>query len=344
MTRKRKIKQTGQKSIWQNLLQMLSNFFAKDLKIKIFGLLFAMIFWIYTILGNQYTYIFSVPLNVINVTEGKTLKEPVAERVQAEFTGKGSDLVFLFLTTTSAFRFDLDLHTIKYFFNFNLMDYFNKHPENVITPPSLEIKFNKIVSPDSITIELDTENTRKIPVEPKIFIDTEPGYIKTAPLQIEPDFVEITGPNFYVKQIDRVFTESLVRENVNLTLEMDLNLDVPQNTTVQYSTKKVHIRQQVEQIGEKIIKDIPVSVINIDDGLNVEVMPEFVSLKVSGGLSHLTELNISDFKIIFDYQKSWQAGESYYTPEIQKPKEVVDIIEVIPNRINVRVIRERVSK
>lgn len=344
MSRRKKTYKPGKKNIFLVFFVVLRNSFVKDFKVKLFALFFAIVFWIYTILGNPYTYTFQIPLEIKNVAEGKTLKESVPEKIEVEFTGRGSDLVFLFLSPASGLRLDLDLRTIRYFYNFNLMDYYQKHRENLVYPRNLDIAFNKIVSPDSVVIELDNEDSKTVPIKPMVFIDTEPGYIKSYPLEIQPKEIAITGPQFYLKQIDEVVTDSLVRDNVNLTMDSDLKLVMPENSTVNYAAKKVRIRQVVEQIGEKIIKDIPVQVINDDDAVKIEIIPDKISLKVSGALSHLTRLKEDDFNISFDYKKSWQSGESYYTPTIEKPEQVVDVIDVIPKRLNVRVIRERISK
>ena len=344
MKRKKRTYKPGQKNFLVKIYFSLKNSVIKDFKVKLFALAFAIILWIYTILGNHYTYVFNVPLEVTNIKSGKTLKEPVAEIVEAEFTASGSDLVYLFLSPASSFRFNLDLETIRYFFNFDLMDYFQKHPEDIVIPRSLEVVFNKIISPDSVTIELDNEITKVVPIKPLVYIDTESGYIKTKPLKINPQTIQITGPDFYIRQIDKVYTDSLHKNNIKITVDMQLGLKLPENSTVKYEINDIHIRQVVEQISEKIIKDIPVKVINKDKNLTIEIVPEKISLKVSGGLSDLTRLKGSDFEILFDYKKSWLAGEAYYTPEIRKPEQVVDIINIIPKRLNVRVIRERVNK
>ncbi len=327
-----------------DILYLVRKSFLNDLKVKIFALFFAIIIWIYTVLGNQYTHIFQVPLDIVNIVEGKTLKEPIPDKIEAEFTGKGSELVFLYLSPISGFKFLLDLQNIKYFYNFDLMDYYQRHPENIVLPRNMDITFNKVSHPDSIQVELDYESTRKIPIYPSVNIDTEPGYIKTGDLIIIPDSVFVTGPNFYVKQLSEITTDTLNREDVSLPINIDLKLNLPAQSTLNFSHNKVNIYQRVEQIGEKIIKDIPVQVKNKADNIDIQLAPEVISLKISAALSSLSELQANDFEIFFDYEKSWQAGENYYPPEIIKPAKVVDIIEIIPEHLDVRVRRERVNK
>ncbi len=334
----------GNKRNFFNIVYLLKNSLTKNLKVKIFGLLFAIIVWIYTILGNQYTHIFNVPLEIKNIVDGKTLKEPVPEKLKAEFTGKGSDFVFLYLSTSSSFKFELDLQNINYFYNFNLQDYYRRHPEKVILPRNMNVKFNQVVEPDSVKVELDFVGGKDIPVQPNIKLETEAGYIKSEPMTVNPESVRVMGPNFYVRQMTTIQTDSFHIRKLDRSIEADIPLKIPPKTTLNFSHQKVKISQRVEQIGEKIIKDIPVEIINKPEHKSIELLPETISLKVSAGLSHLTKLTADDFTIRFDYQKEWIAGENYYKPKIIQPAGVVDIIEVIPERLNVRVIRERLSK
>ena len=295
-------------------------------------------------MGNQYTHEFAVPLNIVNIVDGKTLKEPVPKTIKAELSGKGSELFFLYLSTISGFRFELDLQTIQAYYTYNLHDYYQEHPEKLFFPRNMGIQFNNIISPDSVMVELDFTASKKIPVTPDIFIDTEAGYIKSEKLEVSPDSILVTGPRYYVRRLEEILTDNLYVTNVNLPVEQDLKLQFPKQSTLKFSHKKARVYQKVEQIGEKIIKDIPVNIINTDENLILHPSPEVVSLKVSAALSHLTRLKASDFEIKFDYKKSWQQGETYYRPEIIKPEHVVDIIEVIPERLNIRAVRERASK
>ena len=344
MNKRKKTYKSSSKNIFIDILVLIKNSFVRDFKIKLFGLFFAVIVWIYIVMGNQYTYVFSVPFKLVNIVDGKTLKEPIPAKIKAELTGKGSELFFLYLSTISGFRFELDLQNIKSYYTYNLHEYYQTHPEKLFFPRNMSIEFNKIIDPDSIEVELDFYDSRKIPVTPDIFIDTEAGYIKSEELLVSPDSILVTGPRYYVQRINEILTDSLYLENANLPIEQDLRFQFPKHSTLKFSNKKVKIYQKIEQIGEKIIKDIPVKIINADDNLNLLPSPEVVSLKVSAALSHLTKMKPTDFEIKFDYKKSWQQGETYYKPEIIKPEQVLDIIEVIPERLNIRAVRERASK
>ncbi|MBN2279899.1 MAG: hypothetical protein JXQ65_04915 [Candidatus Marinimicrobia bacterium] len=344
MNRRNKIFKPGRKNPLQEFLNKFKNSLIKDLKIKIFGLLFAIIMWIYIILGNSYTYTFSVPLNIVNISEEKTLKEPVPERIKAELTGQGSELLFLYLSPISGFRFELDIQAIQFFYTYDLHEYYQLHPEKIIFPRNTNISLNNILAPDSVRIQLDYFTSKKIPVIPNVFIDTEPGYIKSEALKLTPDSVLISGPKYYIDKTQKIYTDSLVTENTNLPVVQDLKLLLPENTTIKCSHKKATVYQKVEQIGEKIVKDIPVKIINTEENITLVPSPDMVSLKVSAALSHLTDLAPGDFEVIFDYKNSWKPGETYYQPKIIKPQQVVDIIEIIPERLDIRVVRERVSK
>ncbi len=319
----------------------LKDWFLTDLKVKIFGLLLSIIIWLYIVLGNVYIHSLDVPLEIINIEAGKTLKEEIPKKVIAEFSGKGSNFIYLFLSSKSSFKFILDLQNIHWFYNFSLRQYFLNNPEKIILPRSSGLKFNKIVWPDSLLIELDKFESIKIPVRTKSNIETASGYVKTSPLIITPDSVVISGASTYVNQYKEIFIENFRSENTNTSVELIARLDLPEHSSLNVNYKKVKVFQRIEEISEKVISDIPVKIINGDKISEIELSPSKISLKVSAGIGVLQQLKPTDFEIFFDYQKSWDPSKTFYEPEIKTPDGVLDVLNVIPTRVNVRVFRER---
>ena len=98
-------------SIFVKIGRQFINWFLKNTRVKIGILLLAIAIWFIIILGNQYTYTIDTPLEVVNVEEGKTLKERIPDQIQASFSGRGIDLFYLLTTRKYAFKFVLDLES-----------------------------------------------------------------------------------------------------------------------------------------------------------------------------------------------------------------------------------------
>jgi len=337
------VKLSPNKTSLQNFRRTLKNWFGTNIGTKIGVLLIAAIIWVYTILGNNYTYTLEVPLEIINVAPDKTLKEQVPSEIEAEFSGKGVDFLYLFFSPKSVFKFVLDLQNIKWYYSFPLNQYYSNKPEKIVIPRTLNISFVKIVEPESLYVELDRFASQKIPVIPRLELQPAAGYIKIGAPQLRPDSVIISGPRSYVKKYDRIYTQQYTAKRLMKPVELELGLAVPEDANLDVSHSRVGINQEVDQIGEKIFTDIPVQVINKPQRSTVKVSPSTISLNVSAGVSILKTLTIKDFEVYFNFAERWESKQNTYEPEIKLPPGVIEIKGMMPEQIKVRVIRERSS-
>ncbi len=321
--------------------RQLKNWFLKDTKIKIGILILAVIIWFFTVLGNHYTYTMDTPLEIINIEEGKTLKERVPTFIQANFSGRGIDLFYILTTRKYAFKFVLDVETIRWFYDYNLNEYYIDNPEKIIIPRNVNVTFNHIVYPESLRVELDRLDILRAPVRLRTNIKTAPGYIAVNAPIITPDSVLLSGPRTYMKKYSEVVTEEHRKLNVTSPVELDLNLVIPVEDNIQSNHYKVHFYQNVEQIGEQTISNVPVKLVGVPGRTKVELSPSEVSLTVSSAISNLTNIRPEDINVYFDFNKNWQYGESNYVPTVELPEGILSWSNMTPRRIEVRIIRDR---
>ena len=329
------------KDLLSQLSKILKNWFFTNTKTKIGIFLLTVLIWFFTVLGNKYTYTFNVFLDVRNIVQGKTLKEKIPEKVQANFSGKGIDMLYLLMSAKSSFKFVLDLQNIRWFYDFQLNEYFSDNPEKIIIPRNADVEFNQIVWPDTIHIELDRYSEVRVPVIPQLNIEPIPGYIAVDCPQLSPDSVVISGPRTYVKKYKQVKTEEYTQANVSTPLKIKLKLKVSDTDNVTISPNSIELTQKVEQINEKTIYNIPIDIIEVPKGINVELSPTSISLTVSSGVSLLKNLNPNDIKVYFNFSKSWKSDESIYIPSVSLPRGVIAWSNMTPRKIEVRVLRER---
>jgi len=317
------------------------NWFMKNTRVKVGILLFVIIIWFFTILGNQYTYTIDTSLDIRNIEEGKTLKEKLPDKIKANFSGRGVDLFYLLTTRKSSFKFVLDIETIRWFYDFNLNEYFNENPEKIIIPRNVNVTFNHIVYPESLRVELDRLDILKVPVRHRLDIKTAPGYILVNDPEIVPDSVILSGPRTYMKKYKEIITEEYVGINVISPVELDLGLEIPASDNINISTSKIHIYQAVEQIGEQSIANVPVRIVGVPGRTKVEISPSEITITVSSAVSQLTNIQPEDINVYFDFKKNWKYGENYYVPSVELPAGVISWSNLTPRRIEVRIVRER---
>ncbi|MCD6204923.1 MAG: hypothetical protein J7L22_04610 [Candidatus Marinimicrobia bacterium] len=328
-------------SIFVKIGRQFINWFLKNTRVKIGILLLAIAIWFIIILGNQYTYTIDTPLEVVNVEEGKTLKERIPDQIQASFSGRGIDLFYLLTTRKYAFKFVLDLETIRWYYVYNLNDYYSNNPEKIIIPRNVDVKFNHIVYPESLRVELDRLDMLRVPVRLQTDIRTAPGYIKVGNPIVVPDSVVLSGPRTYMRRYREVYSETFSKNNVVQPVDIDLALKIPTENNIESNAYTVHFTQAVEQLGEQVVNNIPVRLVGVPARTRVELSPSEISLTVSSAISRLTNIKPEDINVYFDFRKNWKYGENYYVPMVELPEGVISWRNMSPRRIEVRIVRGR---
>ena len=326
-------------SIFLRISRQFKNWFLKNTRMKIGLLLLAVAIWFITIMGNRYTYTIDTPLEIVNIIEGKTLKEKIPQQIQANFTGRGIDLFYLLTTRKYAFKFVLDLESIRWYYVYNLNEYFAENAEKIIIPRNVNVTFNHIVYPESLKVELDRLDVLRVPVRLKTNIQTAPGYMKVGDPVITPDSVLLSGPRTYMKKYKEIYSEPFQKKSVMEPVEVDLTLKIPTEDNIQSNAQSVHYFQAVEQIGEQVVNNIPVRLIGVPNRTKVELSPSEISLTVSSAISQLTDIQPENLNVYFDFSKNWKYGENYYVPTVELPEGILSWRNMTPRRIEVRIIR-----
>ncbi|MBO8129943.1 MAG: hypothetical protein H0Z29_00315 [Candidatus Marinimicrobia bacterium] len=322
------------------LYQIVKSFFTIDIRAKITILLITLFIWVITALNNEYSYTFDVKLDVVNVKEGKILKNLVPGKVKAKFTGRGLDLIYLLIAPSSSFKFVLDIQRINYYYKFDLNSYFVGNPEKIIYPRKSNIAFNQIVWPDSVEIVLDKYVRKELLIVPVIKINVAPGYMKIGDLEINPDTVTVEGPHSYLKEIVVLTTESKVINNAIRDVKEKLKIIKPVGYNIRLSHEYVECYQKVDLISELVVKDIPVKILNKPADVEIYSNPPVVNVKLVSAVSILKEANKDDIEVTWDYRKQYRRGVISYQPLVKVPNDIISY-EVIPDSIELRIIRSR---
>jgi len=324
----------------KNMNFRLRRWLATNRRTKIGVFIFTLILWIFVILNNRYIYSYSARLEVRNIEPGKTLKEKLPSRIQANFSGKGFDLFNLMLSRSASFKFIVDCQSIRWHYNFQLNDYFRANPNKILIPRNISAEFEYIIWPETLQVELDYLDTVKLPIVPDLEMQLQPGYIKVGEPLLIPDSVLASGPRSRLTKITQINTPHLIQRNASSSFVREVTLISP-DPNIKLSLRKVRLTQKIDQLGERRLMNIPVVMKNLPAGIRVELVPASVSIKLSAGVEILKTLNPNDIEISIDYAQDWHSLESRYSPTVVIPAGVLGWSELTPEQIEVRVIREK---
>ena len=300
---------------------------------------FALLLWLLVVSEREYIHTLDIPIEIRNIPARKTLSAEIVPTAEVRFRGTGRALFqSIMLKSLSNFKLVLDLDRIKTEYNFDLNNYYREHPEKVVVPDGFDIHFISVVQPDSIHIALDDNAERSVPVRINVSIKPAPGFIQVGRLIYSPRSIELKGPKTEVIPVKTVSTKWQEFNGLTSDLNVTVDLDVDFPQTVEVSPASISIQADIQSIGERIITEIPVKLLNEPAELKVYPNPSVVSLTVKGGVDYIAGVDVSDITVSIDYLK-WQLGQNYYESTVDVPDDILDYSDLSPKKIELRRVR-----
>jgi YbbR domain-containing protein len=300
---------------------------------------FALLLWLLVVSEREYIHTLDIPIEIRNIPARKTLSAEIVPTAEVRFRGTGRALFqSIMLKSLSNFKLVLDLDRIKTEYNFDLNNYYREHPEKVVVPDGFDIHFISVVQPDSIHIALDDNAERSVPVRINVSIKPAPGFIQVGRLIYSPRSIELKGPKTVVIPVKTVSTKWHEFKGLTSDLNVTVDLDVDFPQTVEVSPASILIQADIQSIGERIITEIPVQLLNEPAELKVYPNPSVVSLTVKGGVDYIANIDASDIIVSIDFLK-WRRSQAYYEPTVKHPDDVIGYSDLSPKNIELVVTR-----
>ena len=302
------------------------------LRLGAFGL--AILLWVFIVSSEMYEMVISVPIEVRNLSEQKALREKVPERALVRFEGTGRMLfkTLLLKRFYNDFKLVLDLDRISDEYEFVLNDYFRRYPRKIVIPNEFEIRYIEIDSPREIKISLDDYLVRTISIVSKVIIEPSPGYVVVGDIILEPLEIAIAGPKDVIENITSINTLADTITDISIDISKSINFELPYQQ-VQLSHPNVLLSVDIQALSERIISEVPVSVINVPLGYRVFVSPHTVSLTIIGGVDFIGDFASEDILLTIDFNSQWNPNRQFYEPQVEVPINIIDWQDLSPPNV-----------
>ncbi|MBL50570.1 MAG: hypothetical protein CMG57_01275 [Candidatus Marinimicrobia bacterium] len=313
--------------------------FSQKITLPLGAFSLALLLWIFVVSGNEYVMAIDLPIEARNLSAQKAHREEVPQFASVRLRGTGRELFKTFLIKNYVgFKVVLDLEGISQEYEFVLNDYFEKYPQKIVLPSNFNLSFVEVVYPNRIKISLDEYQVKTVPVLANIIVQPSPGYIQVGETVISPDKIDIAGPKKELALINHV--ETIYDTIIDIATSLDGNINIESfGRLIDYSEDAVNVAINIQEIGERIIVDIPVQVINIPQKIRVFPSPQTVSLTVVGGVQRIAKLSPDDIDIIIDFN-NWNHQIQFYEPEVVIPNDVLEWGDISPRSLEMGVARE----
>ncbi len=271
-------------------------------QVKLFMLVFAIFIWLYVSSQDTYEYVYPVKIVPVNVRKNYLVVNNYPKTALVKFRGKGRSLLALRGADKS-----IPLNLAR----FRQRAIFRLRPEMVRIPSGLSVEVLQVVSPDTVIITLERRLERKVPVISALNVQLEPGYTIVGGIQLKPPRVTVSGPSSVVDTLKALRTQPLFFHNVSSDLKGQVQVEIPENRHLTVSPRSVSYFVNVQQLGEKTIHDIPVTIIHAPPRRKLRPIPSTISVTIEGGIDLLNSIQAKDIHVFIDYRQKTKTGNNY---------------------------------
>lgn len=305
----------------------------KNILPKIIVAISAIVLWYLIVSSQSYISVINVPLKVYEPREEMTIAEALPKTVKVRVEGAARTLYVQKWSKKSVLI--LDVGAISNSQTISLKDYFREKPNQVRLHGDMH--FLEVVYPDSIDIKIDEKIQKIVPVIVRSNIFVRPGF--TLIDNTKKYNVTLSGPQSALNNLEVLQTMVYQKENVDIPFSAEIDIENPNPDIITLDPEKIDVDFGIEMIGEISIANIPISVKNKPDDLDIQFIPNTVSLRVTGGNDQIQSLTKYDFTVYFDYLTQWFPNKNYYPLKITLPDKVLDVIRVVPEQVEVVVVK-----
>jgi hypothetical protein len=297
-----------------------------------FFLLLSIVFWFLTALNKEYVTSISYPVRYIRFPEDRVLVSDVPDRLELTVNANGFTLLsYQLRSRLTPILFDVNSYSPNRLGNDPSSRYIlsSDAKEGIARQLSNEIEIIDI-HPDSLIFRFASRITNKVPVRPRLNLAFEKQFMQVGPYTIEPDSVNISGPQVIVDTISYVWTEELTQSGVNESFSLELKLD-PINK-IEFNPIEIWLQVPVEKFTEASVT-VPIEVINLPDSLVLRTFPGKVNINCQVGLSAYETLNEHLFRAVVDYAEAGTMLGSRLQVNLIKVPEYIQALNYTPKSV-----------
>ncbi len=298
------------------------------LSVYLICIAFAILLWLLTMLGKNYSTEISVPIEFTNMPQNRIVSSELPTAIKVGVSGRGFNLIKLqvdFAKRDVIFNIDELLHGGRSnSVHINQQD-IRERISTQLTP-SLSVT---TINPESIDFTLEEIASKEVPIKLDCNVSFNKLYTQKGDIKIEPKSVTIKGAHENIDSVRFISTESFIKEGLKSSIKQEVNLIPTHNVT--YSTDKVTISIDAEQTTEAERNAI-INVINLPSNIRMALFPESAKLTYKVGLSRYEESLKDNFHIVVDYNET-KDGRNFLNIKATETPSYIENLTITPQRV-----------
>ncbi len=314
-------------------------FLASNATAKFLFLLLSVFLWFLIKLSKEgYVTEFNFPVKYTNIPQDMRLNNEPVSQLKVRVRSHGFDLLKYKLRSFRAMDVDVTSTMRK---DGDGRYYWDPGRRKSLIDGEFDDETQVLsVSPDTVFFEFNAVKNKKV----KVYLKGRKLYsnFKTfySPPEITPDSIRITGAEADVNKIDSIFTKAIDLKAEEDSVTRDVALDLPKNSGLEFSASRVKVKLRYTSLTEGSFS-IPVSVINLPEGYQLNVFPEKINLRFQVPVQDYDRVSEEDFIAYVDYQEIEESEDArFLTVRIQSAPAFLRKVTLDPRQLEYILIKK----
>ncbi len=202
---------------------------------------------------------------------------------------------------------------------------------------------NLTVSPDVVSVTVPIQprsDVREVRVTPNILGEPPAGYTLSADFNYTPEKIFVTGPPDMLQNLPgTILTAPIDLSAYTDDFEIRVPVELPNDDIIPITGQRITVSIGIDPIqSSRQFEGASVEPIGLSDDFTATIAPEEVTVLISGPQLALTELTMSDIRVIVDLSNQAEAG-TYQLPlvaTVNVSQIESENVSVIPSTVDVQ--------
>ena len=275
-----------------------------NIVLKITALIFGIALWFLVISQKDFQLSVEVPLNFVKLPETMAIASKPPHFLHITVEGKSWDLIRLnnivkdYKQNSIAMIVDLQQAELG-------ATRIHLDSKNFVAQGFPDIHF---VDPENqllfVDLDIDTRITRNVPIKSVATFNAAQGYLLADVPKITPEEVLVSGARNALTRIIDIPTDSIFFDSLQTSEKYHIPLDfstLPAFVTP--SDSSVQISVDIQKMGSKTYKNIPVNLIGFFSRDTFALEPKVLSVEITGGEQALDSISAEHIELAIEYNR-----------------------------------------
>ncbi len=295
----------------------IRNFKKTKIRVFLFFLFIAIIFWVLTKFSREYTAAVEAQIDYTSIPENVTLSPQNKRTISFEVTANGFDFLI--------YQFNkphISVSVLKYYDEGKTKLYISKDELIGMIATQLTKSLSvQNLSVNELTIYLDKLISKKVPVQLKSDLGFKNGFKVIDSIRIKPDSITISGPSEVIKNTKMVETKVFALQDIDKSFSSKAKILKYEDKALTYSPDEVLVSVMVDEFSQQEVT-VPIIVINLPPSKSIKIIPQNITVTFDVSLKNFSDILDKSFRVVCDFNER-NSDENFMTPKlVQQPKEI----------------------